>query len=319
MAASLPDVSEFNLSKLPPLPRPHLKISFSGGRTSALMTALLLHEYREVRGVPCTVVFANTGQEHEETLKFIDRCDKEWGFNVTWLEAVVIPQKRKGTQSRVVSYETASRDGAPYADGCAKYGIPNKINPWCTRELKMAALHWHMTSRLSLPRTAYTTAIGIRADEIDRSSPNADKHGFVYPLCTLGITKPQVLAWFKRQAFDLQIPEHLGNCTWCWKKSERKLFTVAHDLPAAFDFPARMEALHGNAGALAPRLGPQVFFRGNRSAEEMREQAAAYTGSLYTDPNWDYNAALDMGGACGESCEIGADDCEPDDLPDDAI
>lgn len=267
--------------------------------------------------MPCTVAFANTGQEHEETLKFVDRCDKQWGFNVTWLEADVIAQKRKGTQARVVTFETASRDGAPYEAGCAKYGIPNKVNPWCTRELKMAALHWYMRHTLGLPRTAYATAIGIRADEIDRVSPNAAKHGFIYPLCNLGITKPMVLDWFKHQAFDLQIPEHLGNCTWCWKKSERKLFTVARELPAAFDFPARMEAQYGTAGAMAPRLGTQVFFRGNRTANDMRAQAAEYTGALYTDPNWDYNHTLDLGGACGESCEVGADDCEPEDLPDD--
>lgn len=51
-----------------------LLISFSGGETSALMAKLILDrmagEYDEIR-----TVFANTGQENEETLRFVDRCD----------------------------------------------------------------------------------------------------------------------------------------------------------------------------------------------------------------------------------------------------
>lgn len=58
-----------------------LLISFSGGETSALMTKRILEsnsmrsEYDEVR-----VVFANTGQENEQTLVFVDRCEKRCGW-----------------------------------------------------------------------------------------------------------------------------------------------------------------------------------------------------------------------------------------------
>jgi hypothetical protein len=146
---------------------------------------------------------------------------------------------------------------------------------------------------------------------MDRMSARAKEDGFVYPLVTLGISKKDVLAWFKQQAFDLPIPEHLGNCTWCWKKSFRKLFTLARDNKEVFDFPAKLEALYGNAGALARVTGKsQVFFRGGRSTQDLLKEAAEFTGPFFTDSNWAYDREVDLGAACGETCEIGTD--EPD-------
>lgn len=56
-----------------------LLISFSGGRTSAFMTRVLV-DYLQDRERP--VVFANTGKEREETLWFINECDKRWKLGV---------------------------------------------------------------------------------------------------------------------------------------------------------------------------------------------------------------------------------------------
>ena len=70
--------------------------SFSGGKTSAMMCKYMIdnhaHEYDQVINL-----FANTGQEHEQTLKFIKNCDEYFGFNTVWLEAVVNPQKGIGS------------------------------------------------------------------------------------------------------------------------------------------------------------------------------------------------------------------------------
>jgi hypothetical protein len=300
-----PDVSMFNTSNMRPLTRPRLRVSFSGGRTSALMTACILKEYRDVRGHEVLVTFANTGQEHEETLRFVDACDKKWDFGVVWLEADVHPQKGKGTRARVVDFETASRDGRPYEDFCAKYGIPNRNRLWCTRELKEIPMDRYVTKTLKWKASSYHTAIGIRADEMDRVSINALDKGFLYPLLDLGVRRPDVLSWFSSQDFDLKVPEHLGNCTWCWKKSDRKLYTLLKEVPEIFDFPERMEKAHGTKGF--NNGVSQVFFRGSRSTSQLRASAAAYTGSLFTDPHWDYDQDLDAGSSCGESCEIGAD------------
>ncbi|SEA49530.1 Phosphoadenosine phosphosulfate reductase family protein [Chitinophaga terrae (ex Kim and Jung 2007)] len=92
--------------------RKRLLISFSGGRTSAFMTHWLLTNMQDEFEMP--VVFANTGKEREETLEFIQQCDKHFDFNLVWIESVANYQKGKGVSARVVSFENASRNGEPF-------------------------------------------------------------------------------------------------------------------------------------------------------------------------------------------------------------
>ena len=128
-----------------------LIISFSGGRTSAYMTKLLLQERDKWKDV--IVLFANTGQEDERTLEFVHNCDVSFGYNTVWIEADVQPEKGKGTSFNVVSYDTASRDGKPFEAVLAKYGIPFTKSPHCTRELKQ------------YPIQAYVRSLGLKKIE----------------------------------------------------------------------------------------------------------------------------------------------------------
>ena len=59
------------------------------------------------------IVYANTGQEHPKTLEFIHNCEKHYGWNVTWLEAKINPEPRKGTRYNEVDFVTASLTGEP--------------------------------------------------------------------------------------------------------------------------------------------------------------------------------------------------------------
>ena len=59
---------------------------FSGGRTSAFL-AKYVKENPKYKNV--IFVFLNTGKEREETLIFADKCDKEFGLNLLWLEAKI--------------------------------------------------------------------------------------------------------------------------------------------------------------------------------------------------------------------------------------
>ena len=101
-----------------------LLISFSGGRTSGYMTHQLLNSIPS--SVDARVVFANTGQEDDKTLEFVHNCETRFGWDITWVEAKVDPQKGKGTRHRVTDYKTASRNGEPFEEVISKYGIPNK-------------------------------------------------------------------------------------------------------------------------------------------------------------------------------------------------
>ena len=303
--------------------KPRLSISFSGGRSSAVMTKILLEKMANSHEI--IVTFANTGCEHEGTLQFVHDCDRIWNFNTVWLEAVIGPEG-VGPRAKVVTFETASRNGEPFEAAIAKHGIFNAAMPNCTGRLKVDVMRAYLRDHRGWPSGSYLTAIGIRADEIDRVSGARDSQKLIYPLINLGIGKKQVIAMMKTAPFDLQIPgEHYGNCVWCWKKTTRKLLTVAKHNPEAFDFPKRMEAEYGHvmpqrARKSEPRqLENRTFFRHNVSTLDILKQAQEGQFEEYRErtdqkqfPFWDesWDEELDVGGGCGDSCEIGADDDE---------
>lgn len=282
-----------------------LFISYSGGRTSAMMTKLLLDnpppQYKEI-----CVVFANTGQEHEETLKFVNLCERWFDYPVHWVEAVINPEKRKGTRHKIVNFETASRKGEPFEAMIKKYGIPNPAGMFCTRELKLQTMTSYMRS-IGWKKNTYDVAIGIRFDEMDRVSKYAIENKIVYPLIDMKITKKDVLEFWRKQDFNLMIPEHLGNCTWCWKKSKRKLLTIAKNEPAFFEFPVRMERMYGRNGNHSLDED-RKFFRKRQSALEILEESKSVYFDEFTDEYFvsmsNFDEELDSAGGCSESCEV---------------
>ena len=287
--------------------RDKLFISFSGGKTSAYMTYKLLSDYK-IRAIykDIVVLFANTGQEYEETLQFVSDCDKHLGFNTIWLEASIINQKRKGTSFKVVNYESANRSGFPYEKMCEKYGIPNITGPFCTRELKLQPMTSYLRS-IGWRKNSYDTCIGIRFDELDRVSKSAIQNGIIYPLIDWRITKKDVQNFWYSQSFNLQLPEHKGNCKWCWKKSDRKLYTLVLEDESIFDFPDKLENLYSLSGNHSIKE-PRYFFRGNRPTKLLLEQAKNTEFTPFTDSYYvsiqNFEENLDTAGGCSESCEI---------------
>ena len=288
--------------------RPRIAISFSGGRTSAVMTKLLIEKYSATHEL--LVTFANTGQEHSATLDFVKQCDERLGFSTVWLEAVVDPEKGKGVRHKVVDYHTASRDGRPFRDYIAKYGIPNMGSPQCTTRLKENVLDSYRRS-IGWATGKYDTAIGIRADEESRVSARAAEARFIYPLVGLGYTKQQVIEEVRTWGFDLTIPEHYGNCTWCWKKSYRKLLTIAKERPEFFDFPRKMEDEFGHFKVTPATTSPdgrRLFFRKHKSVADIFEDVEKPFEPFTDKHHIEYDENLDFGVGCGESCEIGSDE-----------
>lgn len=280
-----------------------LLICFSGGRTSGYMAQRAMRElapnYKEV-----ITLFANTGQEDERTLTFVDRCDKAFDLGVKWLEANVTHGERKGTTYKEVNYDTASRKGEPFEEVIKKYGIPNQSMIHCTRELKLQPMRAYVRDR-GWKMGDYDQIIGIRADEIDRMSPVAYKQRLNYPLVRWGITKPYVLDWWSKQTFDLNIPEHRGNCVWCWKKSKRKLLTLAKESPEVFDFPKKMEEKYAHVGARAKRTGqPQRFFREDKTVDDIIAMSKEDFDPFVDGQNSQVLLDFDTPNGCSESCEV---------------
>ncbi len=290
-----------------------LLISFSGGETSAYMAQRLISEYGNTHEI--ITLFANTGQEAEETLEFVDRCDREFGLNLIWIEAEVNPKLGKGTQSRIVAFQTASRKGEPFEEVIAKYGIPNPTNFVCTRELKITPMQNYLRS-IGWKKNTYSTAIGIRIDELDRMREDAEVNSIIYPLIGWNIDKPAINRFWRDMPFRLNLKSWEGNCKTCWKKSDRKLFAIAKDRPEWFDFFAEMETKYSNylpEGRLDNAIKPPYyFFRHHRSVANILEQAKSTHFSYPKDERnntlsidqLDLFTELDSSEGCTGSCEV---------------
>ena len=292
-----------------------LLVSFSGGETSAFMAQWLWKHCQDKYEM--LFVFANTGQENEETLDFVKKCSNYFGFPVVAVEAVVNPEFRKGTKHKVVSIDECSRNGEPFESAIAKFGIPNQNMSICTRELKERPITSYTKSIWG--KSKYLLAIGIRKDEADRMNSRAKEIGIIYPLIDtklIPMTKPMINLFWSQQPFRLGLKGYQGNCKWCWKKSDKKLFTIAKENEAAFDFPAKMEQKYENfiSENVKKRLIergkelklPRRFFRGDRSAYQIIEQSKTFVGSVNDDaiifPVENHQLELDLVG--GESCEV---------------
>ncbi len=260
------------------------------------------------------ILFANTGCEHEETLRFVDAVDRHFANGkVIWIEAVINPIDGIGPTAKIVNYKTASRNGEPMRAAIAKHGVFCKTHPNCTARTKVEPIHSYLRS-IGWEKGTYDTAIGIRGDEADRMDAKRKEKRYVYPLVNEGWFKRDVNEYMARFDWDLNLPsDAFGNCVWCWKKSLRKLMTVAKQSPDAFDFPGEMERKYGVlTKGKEEQEEPRVFFRGNLSAQDIVKMAFTENFEPWEDGKFTqlelFSQVLDVGGGCGDSCEIGADE-----------
>lgn len=208
-------------------------VSFSGGRTSAYM-AWRMKSAEEFKDCRLVFVFANTGKEREETLRFVHECDTRWGLGVVWVEAEIVPEMGVGCNVRVVNFDTASRKGEPFNAMVQKFGIPNSNGPICTKELKSRPISkW---CKQNLPK-GYEMAIGYRIDEMKRvNRKTAARNRWIFPLVDMWPTfKVQVRNFWDSQPFDLGLKDYQGNCDLCWKKSLRNRLTIIKENPDVAD------------------------------------------------------------------------------------
>jgi len=290
-----------------------LLVSFSGGETSAYMLWWVLKNWSNRYEIK--VVFANTGEENEETLIFVEQCSKLFKVEVVWVEAVVNPENRKGTTHKIVDFETASRNTKIFESVISKYGIPNPATPHCNREMKLRPIESYMRS---IGWKKYYTAIGIRVDEFDRMNPKMKEKRLLYPLISEKPTsKPKINQWWGQQPFRLPLKGYQGNCKTCWKKSDAKLYTLINESRCKFDFFENMEKKYENfipesrLKLMAERNEipdlPTRFFRKNRSVQDLANEAQNFK-RMITDDSQVFDNQIDLFDLLEEeSCDIYAE------------
>lgn len=227
------------------LPEGNVQIAFSGGRSSAYM----LHQILEANGgLPdrVEVAFQNTGREMPETLDFVQECSDRWGVHVVWLE-----YRSEAPFFEHVSHNSAARDGEPFEALIRKRKfLPNQNARFCTTELKVRTAKRYLRS---LGWDYWTNCVGLRADEPKRLNPEGvklkgDRWSVWQPMANAGVSKHDVAIFWRRQPFDLRLPNvkgncWLGNCDGCFLKSEANLAALTREYPERHAWWERMEEI----------------------------------------------------------------------------
>lgn len=233
-------------------------VNFSGGRSSAMMAKIIIDSYAPGSYI---INFANTGKEHGATLEFVRDCEQHWGVPINWIE--YMPE---APGFRIVTFETASRNGEPYAALISKKKfLPNALMRFCTSELKVIPLKKFV---LSLGLVEWEQAIGIRYDEPKRyrrlpNSATNEPYEMLTPLYDMRVTKPDVLRFWRAQKFDLLTPPVFGNCDLCFLKGKRGIREGLRKEPDRAEWWAAQE--HKTGG----------FFRAGIRYTTLRDQAAS--------------------------------------------
>ena len=249
-------------------------ISFSGGRTSGYMLWRVLQSNN---GLPsdAKVIFANTGKEEEATLKFINDCSVNWNVPITWLE--YLPEKPRWKE---VTYETASRNGEPFATLIEKKNyLPNPVTRFCTVELKIRTIHRHLKD-LGWKHDENSDWIGIRADEPRRAAKVTRDR---VPLFVDGVTSKDIGNFWAEQDFDLELPNingktYHGNCDLCFLKGYPQTLSLIQEKPERAIWWIEQEAKIKSSGQFT---GDGARFRKDRPSYKQMMEYSKTQGDMF--------------------------------------
>lgn len=253
-------------------------ISFSGGRTSAYMLKKVLEAGGGQLPDQAIVCFANTGKEEEATLKFVNDCSVNWGVKIHWIEYQ--DHEEPEHRYKVVSYETASRNGEPFEAIIRKRQyLPNPVTRFCTSELKIRTMacflkHSGLFDDYTKSELENSSWIGLRYDEGRRAAKVADKRRI--PLFTAKVSVQDIGEFWEKQPFNLELPTYngrtlAGNCDLCFLKPANQVATLIAEKPERAIWWANMEAL---ALALASKPSGATFRKDRPGYASMMQFAA---------------------------------------------
>ena len=246
-------------------------LNVSGGRTSALMLRRVLDAHGGTLPADVHAVTCNTGDEREETLRFLSEIERRW-CALVWLERdATSPGK-----VREVSFETASRNAEPFAELiAARRFLPHHGARFCTQELKIEPVRAWMRAQ---GYEHWTSAVGLRADEPSRVAKHRERQAeeddfdSVYPLHRAGVRKGGVMDFWRGQSFDLALRPWESNCRGCFLKSRAILERTERDAPGSLAWWAAQEE----------RVGA-TFVKGRRYLDVIADAARAPLPGMFDE------------------------------------
>ncbi|WP_172398080.1 phosphoadenosine phosphosulfate reductase family protein [Gilliamella apicola] len=267
-------------------------VSFSGGRSSALLVYLMKKQHPDT-----DFVFMDTGAEHPKPYEFVKNVVKHFDINLTCLRVVVNPELGSGNSYRIISLDELKQDLQPFRDICYKYGTPYIHGAFCTRTMKLEPFTRYCNDKYG--KSNYQTWLGIRADEPRRLKA---KDGYSYLADICDFDKQDVINWWKRQPFDLEILEHLGNCVFCIKKSISKIALATRDEHKMAENFINLIDDPNIRVVEREQQANKIMYRGNHSFISIIAMYQRYSREEIVNTILG-NRAFDSG-SCSESCEI---------------
>jgi len=204
-------------------------VSFSGGRTSAYLCKLMIDTYGKEN---VDFIYMDTGAEHPKTYEFIKNVNEFLNLNLICLRGDFNQPLGKGHKYKVVNIASIKSDLSPFTEMVNKYGTPSISGKWCTSRMKEETHDKYCNDTYG--KGGYQTWIGIRADEPKRLTGVGKRNDLRYMAEITDAEKKDVLEFWAGQPFDLGVDEWLGNCVFCFKKSNLKLAAAQRDEPELY-------------------------------------------------------------------------------------
>lgn len=267
-------------------------VSFSGGRTSAYLCCLM----QEMYGDDVDFIYMDTGAEHPKTYEFIKQVNDAFNLNLTCLRTDFSTPLGEGNKYHIVDINDIKPDLKPFSEMMAKYGVPYIGGMFCTDRMKLVPFTKYCQDTYG--KKGFETWLGIRADEQNRLKP---KDGIKYLADISDFEKPDILDFWSDMPFDLEIPEHLGNCVFCPKKSNLKLALAERDEPEVYQ--QWVDMIHAPTVRTGERTGTwNTMYRGKNPLSNI---IAMFSDSTIGEIKARMKGGkMEASGSCSESCEV---------------
>lgn len=272
-------------------------VSFSGGRTSAYLVITAIEKFG-VENVD--VVSMDTGAEHPMTYEFMRQFHayilEAYGVEITYLRTDFSTPLGEGNKYHILEIDEIGSDLKPFHEMIKKYGVPYIGGMFCTDRMKLVPFTKYCQEKYG--RGNYEAWLGIRADEPKRLTP---KKGIRYLAEISDFEKEDILEFWAGMLFDLDIPEWLGNCIFCPKKSNLKLAAAQRDEPELYH--SFLEMIYGSEVRHDNKTGHHSkMYRGKKSLEQV---VAMFDGSTGDEIKSRIRGTKSTNaGSCSESCEV---------------